>query len=179
MNKIWVEDWDQHYMTEAYNKAMKSKDGSTKIGAVIVGPDNEPVSNGYNNFPRGVDDDVKERHCRPLKYQFTEHAERNAIYNAARHGVALKGTRLYVPQRPCTDCARGIIQSGIIEVIYHKEWPGNTSDTKWLGAAWFEDQEVAMIMFDETGVKVREWSGKILPLRILFGEQEYTVDALI
>lgn len=170
MNQRWVEDWDQHYMTEAYNKAMKSKDDSTKLGAVIVGPDNEPVSNGYNNFPRNLDDNVKERYERPLKYKYMEHAERNAIYNAARHGVALKGTRLYVPQRPCSDCARGIIQSGIVEVIYHKEWPGNSTD-----APWFDDQEIGLEMFQECGVSIREWSGEILMLRILVSGTEYKV----
>lgn len=173
MNKKWVEDWDQHFMTDAYNKAMKSKDTSTKLGAIIVGPDNEPVTNGYNNFPRGLNDDIVERYERPLKYRFMEHAERNAIYNAARHGASLKGCRLYVPQRPCTDCARAIIQTGIIEVIYHKEWPGNAIDT-----SWYEDQQLSLTMLKECGVKIREWSGKILTLRILYDEQEYTVDDL-
>ena len=173
MNKKWVEGWDQHFMTDAYNKAMKSKDTSTKLGAVIVGPDNEPVSNGYNNFPRNLNDDIEERYQRPLKYRFMEHAERNAIYNAARHGVALKGCRLYVPQRPCTDCVRGIIQTGIIEVIYHKEWLGNAIDTPW-----YDDQQLGITMLEECNVKIREWSGDILTLRLLFSGKEYTVDDL-
>jgi len=165
--------WDRYFITQCYLTAMKSKDISTKFGAVIVGPDNEPISNGYNNFPRGLNDDVPERQVRPLKYRFIEHSERNAIYNAARHGVALKGCRLYVPQRPCTDCVRGIIQTGIIEVIFHKEYPGNAPDTRW-----YDDQMLGVTMLEECGVKIKEWSGKILTLRIFCDGKEYTADDL-
>lgn len=95
----------------------KSKDKSTKVGAVIVGPNNEVLSVGWNGFPRGVNDDVEERHERPAKYEWTEHGERNAIYNAARHGIRLDGTTLYTTHDPCADCARAIVQSGIRHVV--------------------------------------------------------------
>jgi dCMP deaminase len=71
--------WDQYFMSMAYLVSMKSKDKSTKVGCVIVGPDNEVVSTGYNSFPRLLNDNVAARSERPLKYMFIEHAERNAI----------------------------------------------------------------------------------------------------
>lgn len=87
------------------------------MGAVIVGEDRTPGPNGYNGFPRTIDDERVARHARPAKYLWTEHAERNAIYNAARVGVAVKGCTIYVTHMPCTDCAPAIIQVGIKRVV--------------------------------------------------------------
>lgn len=151
-------DWDQYFMGEAYHVAMKSKDRSTQVGCVVVGPDNEIRTTGYNNFPRGWDDDDPRNHDRPFKYEITEHSERNAIYNAARMGTPLKGCRIYVPWFPCCDCARGVIQSGITEVILHKEFPNHTG--------WSDSQKTAQELFERCGVEVRYWSGEIPPLRI-------------
>ena len=46
--------WDQYFLNIAEQVKEKSKDQRTKIGAVIVGKDNEIVSTGYNSFPRGI-----------------------------------------------------------------------------------------------------------------------------
>ena len=98
-----------------------SKDKSTKTASIIIGPDNEIRSVGYNGFTRGANDELAERHERPEKYFWAEHGERNAIYNAARIGIPLNGCTLITwASRPvfiCMDCARGIVQSGIIKVI--------------------------------------------------------------
>jgi dCMP deaminase len=140
-------DWDEYFMSLARLTSLRSKDRSTKVGCVIVGPDNEIRTTGYNGFPRGIVDDAPERHERPEKYLWTEHAERNAIYNAARCGVPLKGCRVYLPWFPCMDCARAIVQSGVTELIAFKP---NTSDQKW-GAEF----ERALTLFSEAGVAVR------------------------
>ena len=92
--------WDVYFMTLCHDVATRSKDESTKLGCVIVGPDMEIRSTGYNSFPRGVHDDVAERQQRPLKYLWIEHSERNAIYNAARMGTGLKNCVLYCPWLP-------------------------------------------------------------------------------
>lgn len=125
-------DWDSRYLEMARLVAGWSKDRSTKVGAVIVGEAGQILSTGFNGFPRGVNDDVDERHERPAKYLYTEHAERNAIYNAARLGVQLLDSRMYVDWPPCSDCARGIIQAGIGEVVIGfaagvvpERWDGN------------------------------------------------------
>lgn len=96
-----------------------SEDRSRKVGAVIVGGANEILSTGYNGLPRGVLGEVDERHSREggEKYYWFEHAERNAIYNAARSGISLKESRIYASLMPCADCTRAIIQSGIICII--------------------------------------------------------------
>lgn len=145
-------DWAVHHVGHANHAATKSKDRSTQVGVVIVGPDWEPRSTGFNGFPRGVDDDVEERHQRPDKYLWTEHAERNAIYNAARIGTPLKGTTMvmnFCPW-PCTDCARGVIQAGIKRVIGYKNcpFPGK-------GDQWEHNLSVAKTMLEEAGVEIQ------------------------
>ena len=112
-------NWDEYYIEGAKWVATKSKDESTKVGCILVSDSNEVLSTGFNGFPRNCNDDVPERHERPLKYDWFEHAERNAVYNAARNGVMLLGSTAYVTHPPCKDCARGLIQAGIKEVI----WP--------------------------------------------------------
>jgi len=143
-------NWHKYFIDMAKLVASKSKDRSTKVGAVVVGPDNEIRSTGFNGFPREVDDDIDSRHERPAKYQYTEHAERNALYNALRFGTSLKGCTLYlnfIPV-PCFDCARGVIQSGISKVI--------GPNIPFTGAAnfWKESLSVGAEMMLEAGVQL-------------------------
>jgi dCMP deaminase len=144
------ERWDQHFLEDAFHVARKSKDRSTKCGAVIVSEDHVQLSAGWNGFPRGVDDNVEHRHERPAKYDWTEHAERNAIYNAARHGVALKGSTIYLTGSPCSVCARAIIQVGITRVVIP---PGSGNLDKSHHQSTFS-LELAELMLIEAGVSV-------------------------
>lgn len=110
--------WDEKFLGLCEHIATWSKDRSTQVGAVIVNNRKKVISLGYNGFPIGFDDDVEERHGRPQKYQYTEHAERNAIYSAAELGVSVKDCTMYLSWFPCPDCARAIIQSGISRLVY-------------------------------------------------------------
>ena len=112
-----VPGWDEYYLNICRNVAARSKDPNTQIGCVIIGPAHEIRSTGYNSFPRGIRDDVPERLERPTKYLWMEHAERNAIYNAARAGTSTEGCTIYVEIMPCMDCARAIVQAGIRQVV--------------------------------------------------------------
>ena len=109
--------WDGYFMDMANLVATKSKDRSTRCGVVIVGEGKTVLSTGYNGFPRGVDDYNEDLHKRPEKYAWTEHAERNAIYNAARNGIKLLGSIAYITTAPCIDCARALVQAGITSVV--------------------------------------------------------------
>jgi dCMP deaminase len=108
-------DWDRYYFKIVDAVKEKSKDLDTKVGCIIVGPEGEIRSTGYNGFCRHVDD-TAERWSKPSKYWWVEHAERNAVYNAARMGISLNDCRAYVQISPCVHCARALIQAGI-EVI--------------------------------------------------------------
>ena len=112
-----MDKWDKKFIKLCMFISEWSKDKNKKVGAVIVDDDNVVLSMGYNGIPKGCDDNIECRYEKPIKYLFTEHAERNAIYHAARHGISLKGCRIYVTLFPCADCARAIIQSGIKKII--------------------------------------------------------------
>lgn len=153
MSKI---NWDDYYMNLCYLIAMKSKDESTHIGAVVVGPDNEIRSTGYNSFVRGINDDVAKRQERPEKYFWMEHAERNSVYNSSLIGVSLKDCRMYTNGVPCMDCARAIVQSGIKEVIVDAKWDSPDK--------WEENAVRTIVLFDEAKVKIRNWSGELIQI---------------
>lgn len=144
-----MSDWDSKFMKLAQHIGSWSKDCGRKVGAVIVGDGNEIRSTGFNGIPRGVADDVPERHCRETKekYIWSAHAERNAVYNAARIGLSIKGCRMYCTLFPCTDCVIALIQSGVVELITTKP------DLK--DPQWGENYKRSQTMLKEAGIKVR------------------------
>ena len=142
--------FDDYHIDIAKVVSTKSKDPSSKIGAVIVGPEKQIVSTGFNGFPRNIDETDLLRWERDIKYKFIEHAERNAVYNAARHGISLRGCTMYVygAVAPCTECAKAIIQSGITRVVIFvvKEVPDR----------WISDVLFARALLTEAGIKVEK-----------------------
>lgn len=138
--------WDDTFIEICGVLAKRSKDENTKIGCVIVGPSHEVRSMGYNCFPRGINDSLPERQLRPSKYFWLEHAERNAVYNSARIGVSLVGCTCYIPGIPCYDCARGLIQAGITEVVCGS----NVIPERWRASC-----EPSLVMLEEAGVMIR------------------------
>ena len=141
-------NWDDYFINLCYAVSNKSKDCAKHVGCVIVGPEHEVRSTGYNGFPRKVDDTVSSRHERPSKYMWTEHAERNAIYNAARNGIALGGTTLYSTLYPCMKCARGIVQSGIVEIVS----PAPDAESAEMYKRYEVEFNYTREMFSETGL---------------------------
>lgn len=119
--------WDNHFLDMALHQAQMSKDPSTQVGAVIVGPDREVRSTGFNGFPRGISDTPERLHDRETKLQLVVHAELNAIVQAARIGVSVRGCTLYLAATddtgqvwggpPCTRCTVHVIQAGITRVV--------------------------------------------------------------
>lgn len=133
-------NWTEYFMGFAAHAATKSKD-TTKVGAVLVGPDNEVRLTGYNGPPRGVIDTAS-RLERPAKYLFASHAEQNLVAFAAREGIRTAGCTVYVTHMPCSACARSLIQAGVDAVVYG---PGTTSMS-------INEFEAARAMFDEAEV---------------------------
>lgn len=124
----------------ARHAALKSKD-TTKVGAVLIGPDGEVRLTGYNGPPRGVHD-TPDRFERPMKYLYAQHAEANVISFAARSGISTNACHLYVTHHPCATCMKLIIQSGIKCVTV-----GN-------GETVMTIEPESKIMADEAGVKI-------------------------
>lgn len=141
-----MEKWDKKFIKLSKHVSVWSKDKNKKVGAVIVDSDNIVLSMGYNGIPRGCDDTDESRYERPTKYLFTEHAERNAIYHAARHGVSLKECKMYVTLFPCADCARAMIQSGITKLV--------APEPNLNHEVWGEHFKAAIQMMKEANVEV-------------------------
>ena len=142
-------EWINYFLGIAEQVKLKSKDQSTQVGCIIVGKDNEILSTGYNSFPRGLDDNRPERQERPQKYMYIEHSERNAIFNAAKIGIPLNGSTIYLCSGlPCSDCARAIINAGI-KRVYCKEVCTTKNKDKW-----GESQSIGLEMMKECGVEV-------------------------
>jgi dCMP deaminase len=140
-------DWDARFLELARHISGWSKDPSTKVGCVVVGPDREIRSTGFNGFPRGIEDNVDRLANREMKYPLVCHAEENAIMHAARIGVALKGCVAYVTWPPCTRCARSLIQAGIREIVYPADLV--------IPDRWIDDFRISNGMLTEAGLLVR------------------------
>lgn len=106
--------WSKRFMGLANHVAQWSKDPSTKVGSVIVRPDNSVVSMGYNGFPRGVED--YNLNDREYKYARTIHAELNAVLSAR---TSVEGCHAYVSLCPCSNCAASLVQAGITKVFFN------------------------------------------------------------
>jgi dCMP deaminase len=131
-----------------------SDDPSTKLGTLLLNSDGQVICFGANRFPIGVDL-LPERLERPTKLQYMEHGERDAIFQAAHRGVALKDAILYSPWYACADCARAIICSGIKRVVGHQSFFDRTPDR------WKESIAVGHQMLCEAGVEMVFYDGKI------------------
>lgn len=160
-------NWTEYYMRHQYLASEKSKDPSTKIGAVLVRGDNI-VSIGYNGFPRGINDSKDRLENREEKYFYVVHAEANAILNAARNGIATKDAVLYTSGMPCNECAKAIIQAGINTVYIHTQYPSLSH------GKWNKSVSKAEEMFEEAGVFVADFN-KILNIECLINGGTVTV----
>lgn len=150
--------WDRHFISLALENARMPKDPATQAGAVIVGPDREVRSMGYNGLPRGIADTPQRLQDKDLKRSLIVHAEMNAILNAARIGVSTRGCTLYLALTdetgqvwggaPCTRCTVEIIQAGITQVVA-KPFKNQTS-------YWTDSVEQARALLQEAQVQYRE-----------------------
>ncbi|MBQ9155072.1 MAG: dCMP deaminase family protein [Solobacterium sp.] len=135
--------WDEYFMGLAHLSAKRSKDPNTQVGAAIIDENNRVVSVGYNGFPRGCSDDEfpwqREGTMLESKYAYVVHAELNAILNSPR---PVRGCTLYVSLFPCNECAKAIIQSGIVRIVYESDkyngTDGNIISKRMLRAAGVE-----------------------------------------
>ncbi|MDP8238051.1 MAG: deaminase [Candidatus Hatepunaea meridiana] len=114
--------WHQYFLTLAKHVSTRATCDRLHAGCVIV-KDKRIVSTGYNGSLPGADhcDDVghliMNGHCIA-----TEHAERNAVANAARAGVSTLGSTAYVTHSPCWDCIKHLAAAGVKEIIYSEEY---------------------------------------------------------
>jgi dCMP deaminase len=131
------------------NLAARAASGSPnrirQVGAAILTCDGgEPIT-GCNTFPKGVAD-IPSRHEGDGRFVWMEHAERNAIFAAAKHGRVLDGATLASTFFPCIDCARAIVQTGMARLIS----PEPALDD----AVWGESFLRSRVILEEGGVEL-------------------------
>lgn len=144
--------WDEYFMTLALEVSTRTTCLRRAVGAVIV-KDNRILTTGYNGVPTGmkhcaevgclreklsVPSGQRQEICRGL------HAEQNAIIQAARYGVDISGSKIYVTTQPCITCAKMLINAGITEIVFQNPYP----------------DELAMAMLDEAGMKYRVYNAE-------------------
>jgi dCMP deaminase len=138
--------WDDYFMKIASEVSTRSTCLRRQVGAVVV-KDKRILATGYNGAPAGLKHCLEvgclreelgvpsgEKHelCRGL------HAEQNAVIQAALHGVSMGGSKVYSTHKPCSLCAKILINAGVREVVYESGYADKLADE----------------MLEEAGVKV-------------------------
>lgn len=138
----YIKNIDYDYLSLAkFWSQKRSKDPSTKVGAVLVSKCGTREYLGYNGFARGVMESEERLNNRELKYPRMVHAEINAILKAGNDTI---GATIYTyPLFPCSNCANVIIQSGVKRII---------SPEPNKGTNWSDSMELAWELFREAGV---------------------------
>tara|TARA_B110000438_G_scaffold164212_1_gene157147 strand:- start:17644 stop:18036 length:393 start_codon:yes stop_codon:yes gene_type:complete len=105
-------------MNIAHEVATRSTCDRKHVGAVIVNQ-KTILSTGYNGSIRGLS------HCDDAGHEMldghcirTTHAEANAIAQAAKNGVAVNQSEIYVTASPCYNCFKLIANAGIKKIYY-------------------------------------------------------------
>ncbi|MBM4289749.1 MAG: CMP deaminase [Deltaproteobacteria bacterium] len=140
--------WDEYFMLIAKLVSTRSTCNSRPTGAVLV-QDRQILATGYNGSMPGaphctdqvMPDGSPYCHRRALsiadadKYNFcrASHAEANAIAQAARHGVAIKGASLYVTLEPCYVCIKLLATAQIDKVFFELAYDSKDAarDAHW------------------------------------------------
>ena len=123
-------DWDQYFMIQAALLASRSTCNRLSVGAVLV-RDKRIIAGGYNGSVSGdahcIDEGcyLRDGHC-----VRTIHAEMNAILQCAKFGISTDGASLYVTDFPCLQCTKSLLQAGIKEINYIRNYHNDEYDMK-------------------------------------------------
>ncbi len=113
------QQFDLRYIQMARVWAKNSYCKRRQVGALLV-KDRMIISDGYNGTPVGFENDCEDENGQSKPYVL--HAEANAITKVAKSNNSSDGATLYITDSPCMDCAKLIIQSGIVRVVYGDEY---------------------------------------------------------
>lgn len=153
-----MNNWDNtdlENLKKAFEMATMSPDPSTQNGAVIQTAKKNILIGACNKFPPGINFTEDRLNVREIKYMYIEHAERNAIYLAAKNGFPLRGATMYACWYACADCARSIICSGITRVVGSKRMLDGSPNR------WKESIATALNMLEEAEIRTDWIDGEI------------------
>jgi dCMP deaminase len=130
--------WDEYFMQIARDVSTRATCPRRSVGAVSV-LDKRILTTGYNGAPHGLP------HCTEVGCYMqdghcirTLHAEQNAIVQGALNGVSLRGATIYVTCQPCNNCAKMVINAGVVRVVFDGDYP----------------DPFAMELFDHAGLEI-------------------------
>ncbi|KKW38392.1 hypothetical protein A2454_01535 [Candidatus Peribacteria bacterium RIFOXYC2_FULL_55_14] len=138
---------------DCYEHASTSNHPSTHNAALLV-RDGTVVLRGVNRLPPGVRA-LPERFEGENKHKYPNHAERDAIYGAARKGIQTESLTMVMPWLPCIPCANAIITAGIRTLIVHKQMMEKTNDR------WKEELAAAVGILQEAGISIFAYDGTV------------------
>jgi len=140
--------WDEYWLGILDKVAERGTCDRGKSGAILVDSDQQIIATGYVGAPRGLPHCDEVGHLiREVKYEDgsihqschrTAHAERNAVVQAAKRGVSVRGSTLYCTMEPCVSCATDIINAGIKKVIAKYEYHGAALTREWFSGTGVE-----------------------------------------
>jgi len=110
---------DKRYLKMAYIWAENSYCKRRQVGALIV-KGKMIISDGYNGTPSGFENNCEDENN--ITKPYVLHAEANAITKVARSNNSSEGATLYVTSSPCIECAKLIVQAGILRVVYSEKY---------------------------------------------------------
>lgn len=152
----------------AYQMAsVHSKDRSTQLGSVLCRSNSSltVIEESWNHIPNGIRV-TPERMESPLKYEYTEHAERAVIYKCAKQGHATDGTIMICPWYACGPCARAIVSAGVRTVIGHRPMY-DFANHHYENTKWADSIMHGFEMFDNAGISYLLYNK---PLSTYYGE---------
>lgn len=145
--------WDKRYLDLAKVVASWSKDPSTKVGAYITDSNGNPVSHGFNGFPRGMMDSPERLNDREFKYRHTLHAEDNAMSFANRQ--YFDGCTIYITHPPCVNCLARMRQRRLFKVVCYSG--GADFKTRWSpdeSLALAKELGISITIYDENTLEL-------------------------
>jgi dCMP deaminase len=144
-----LDKWDLRFLRIAEEVRSWSKDPGTTVGCVLV-KDRRILATGYNGFPATLSDSLDLYADREYKLSVVVHAEKNALFNAAKNGANTESCIAYVTFPPCSQCAAALIQAGVKVVVC----PDPASSPE----RWRTNFRIASDIMVESGVRILYYS---------------------
>ena len=134
---------DSLYMKMAENMSEISHGKRLKVGAILV-TNNGVVLTGCNGLPKQLGNELEHVEYPASHIPYTQHeyplvsekgfvyrlvtkpnvihAELNCILKAAREGVSVIDSTIYITTAPCLVCATMLLAAGVKRVVYKDEY---------------------------------------------------------
>ncbi|MCX5060228.1 MULTISPECIES: deaminase [unclassified Streptomyces] len=115
---------DRRFMTRAEREAQRSSDWWRQVGAVAA-RDGHVLRAAHNHhhpteYTPYIDGDPRNDFSRGVRPDLSTaiHAEASLVARAARDGLSLAGSDLYVSTFPCPACARLVVETGFQKCFF-------------------------------------------------------------